>query len=132
MTLAAIEDSRNKGGTLSLGGVAFGKQATDVSLVPAVVAGEGAVEVLTGQKISADETYDWALNLGFIQDFNEPAGLVMHLRDNAGEVQTYSWTPNQDGADTFTGTCRIRPTTIGGAVATRLTGTVELPVVTQT
>lgn len=130
MTLAAIEESRLSGGTLTLDGDDFAKQHTDVSLVPSVESGGDRVEVLSGQFLAPDETYTWTLNLGFIQDFNDAEGIVNTLRTKAGQVVPFAWQPNDIMTAPLEGTVRLRPTTIGGTVATRLTGTVELPVVT--
>lgn len=128
MTLAAIEESRLSGGTLTLDGDDFAKQTTDVTLTPTVNQSGDRVETLSGQVLGAGEDYTWSLNLGFIQDFTDPTGLVVTLRAKAGQVVPFVWEPNAGGAP-FSGTVRMRPTGIGGTVATRLTGTVELPVV---
>ena len=130
MTLGAIEDSRQRGGTLTLDGDDFSKQHTDVSLVPAVVSSGDRVEVLSGDFLAGDEEYTWTLSLGFIQDFDDPAGLVNTLRAKAGQVVPFTWQPNDVIGTAESGTVKMRPTTKGGAVATRLTGTVDLPVVT--
>lgn len=128
MTLAAIEDSRQRGGSLSLDGDAFEKQQTDVALNPSVNGGGEPVETLSGAFLAAEETYSWVLALGYIQDFTDPAGLVLTLRAKAGQEVPFSWTPNGETGPTFTGTVKLRPVSIGGTVATRLTGTVDLPV----
>lgn len=126
----AIEDSRNLGGTLTLDAEAFAKQATSVALVPAVAEEGDAVETLSGDTIEPDEIVSWSLNIGMIQDFRDPAGLVEFLRANAGEVVAFTWAPNGAGAGdvAYSGDVKIRPTTIGGGVNVRLTSEVELPV----
>lgn len=128
MTLAAIEDSRQRGGVLELDGDEFQKQTTECTLVPTANSVGDRTEVLSGQFLRPDETYDWALNIGYIQDFTDPAGLVMTLREKAGTEVPFTWTPNGLDGPTFEGHVLVRPTSIGGGVATRLTGTVELPV----
>jgi hypothetical protein len=130
MTLAAIEDSRQRGGTLALDNEQFEKQHTDVALNPSVNGAGDPVETLSGAVLSAPETYSWVLALGYIQDFTDPAGIVMTLRAKAGQEVPFSWTPNGEAGPTFTGTVKMRPASIGGTVATRLTGTVDLPVLT--
>lgn len=129
MTVGTIEDSRNKGGTLTLDAVAFGKQMTSVSLVPATEEEGEAVETLTGATIDADEVTTWALELGAIQDFDDPAGFVEFARLNAGELVPFSWVPNADGAPTYSGTVRVRAVTIGGEVAKRLNSDTSWPVI---
>lgn len=139
MTLAAIEESKQFVGTLTFGtGVgakSFEKQVTECSLVPSVENGESAdrVETLGGQVIegSTSESYTWALNLGLIQDFLDAQGLVEYLRANAGTEVDFSWEPNSaaTGGPTYTGTVKLRPTTIGGGIRVRLTSSVELPCV---
>ena len=133
MTVGVIEDSRQEGGTLTLGATAFAKQATSVSLVPAVEADGEAIETLSGATIAAGEKYSWALNIGFVQDFTDPAGLIEYLRANAGQEVAWSWKPNADGPtyddDAGASKVKIRPTTIGGEVKVRLTSEVELPLI---
>lgn len=129
MTVGAIEDSRLKGGTLTLDGQQFGKQMTSVSLEPSENTEGEDVETLTGATLSAEETTSWALNLGAIQDFDDPLGFVEFARANAGEDVAFSWLPNAAGAPTYSGTVKVRAVTIGGDVATRLTTTKAWPVV---
>lgn len=129
MTLAAIEDSRVRGGVLTLDSNAFEKQINEVSLVPDTSTDGDDVEVLSGAILKAEEVTAWSLNLGLIQDFDDPDGLVEYLRANYGQTVAYSWEPNSVGAPTYAGECKLRPTTIGGGVRVRLTSTVELPVV---
>lgn len=131
MTLAAIEESRLGSGVLTLDGDDYAKQATEVRLTPSVQAAGDKLETLSGAFLAGAESYDWTLNLGFIQDFDDPIGLVNTLRDRAGQVVQFVWQPNGTGPS-FGGTVRIRPTEIGGGVNVRLTGSVELPVVTLT
>ena len=131
MTLAAIEDSRQIVGVLTLDGDPFQKQITECTLVPSVQTNGDRVEVLSGAVLAPEETYEWALNLGFIQDFVDAQGLVMTLRAKAGSEVPFTWQPSFNGPE-FEGVVRIRPTGIGGAVRNRLTGTVELPVLSHT
>lgn len=123
-----IEESRLKTGTLTLNALPFAKQATSVSLVPSTSTEGDPVEALDGSTITADETSTWSLNLGLIQDFDDPAGIIEWLRANAGTEKAFSWEPNAVDAPTYSGTVRVRPTTIGGGVNVRLTSEVELPV----
>lgn len=128
----AITDSRLKGGTLTLDGTAFAKQASAVSLVPSFSEEGDAIETLDGSTLEPEEVTTWALNIGMVQDFDDEAGIVEFLRSRAGEVVDWSWDPSADGP-TYSGTAagsngaKLRPTTIGGDVNVRLTSEVELP-----
>lgn len=117
-----IEDSRLKGGTLTLDAQPFAKQMTSVSLEPSEDTEGDPVETLDGSTIEADEVTSWVLNLGAIQDFDDPAGFVEFARAQRGELVPFSWKPNNTAeAPTYTGTVRVRAVTIGGDVAGRLT-----------
>lgn len=124
-----IIDSRNKNGTLSLDGEAFETQSTSVALVPSFAEEGDRVEVLSGDTIEPDEVTSWSLNLGLIQDFEDSDGIIEFLRANAGEVVPFLWYPAGATVVKYAGDVRIRPTTIGGGVAVRLTSEVELPVI---
>lgn len=122
-----ITDSRNKTGTLSLDDTQFEKQATAVSLVPSVDEEGDALETLSGDTITPDDVTTWTLNLGVVQDFTDSTGIVEFLRANAGDVVDFEWVPTT-GGPVYSGTCKVRPTTIGGDVNVRLTSEVELPI----
>jgi hypothetical protein len=126
-----IEDSRLKGGTLTLDALPFAKQMTSVVLTPSTETEGEAVEALSGDRIEADETSSWTLELGAIQDFDDPAGFVEYARSNAGDEVAFSWEPNATGAPTYSGTVKVRPVPIGGTVAERLTTTASWPLVGQ-
>lgn len=128
MTVEAIEDSRLKGGTLTIDAQPFGKQVTSCSLEPSEDSNGEDLETLTGATIEADETTSWVLNLGAVQDFDDPAGLVEFARANKGDVVAFSWKPNGTGP-TYTGQVKVRALTIGGDVATRLTNAKAWPVI---
>jgi hypothetical protein len=130
MTVGTIEDSRLRGGTLTLDSVAFAKQVTEATLEPSVTEEGDRVETLSGAVITPDERTDWVLNVAAVQDFDDPAGFVEFCRANAGEVVAFTWQPNADGAPAYAGTVRVRAATIGGAVNTRLTTSPAFPVVT--
>lgn len=127
MTVGTIEDSRIKGGTLTVDAQEFAKQVTECTLEPAEREEGERIETMSGATVEPDELTDWTLNLGAIQDFTDPAGLVEFARANAGELVPFTWTPNADGP-TYSGTVRVRALPIGGAVATRLTTSKGWPV----
>ena len=126
----AIEDSRLKGGTLTLDALTdFAKQMTNVTLTPATEEDGEPVETLDGSTIEAEESTTWTLDLGAIQDFDDPAGFVEWAMANAGDVVAFEWTPNATGAPTYSGNVKVRPVPIGGDVNTRLTTTASWPIV---
>lgn len=125
-----ITDSRNKSGTLTLDAVPFATQATAVSLVPATNEVGDSVETLSGDTISPDDETTWTLNITAIQDFVDPDGLLEFLRANAGDTVAFDWKPTSASVPHWSGTVKIRPTTIGGGVNVRLTSDIVLPVVT--
>jgi hypothetical protein len=129
MTVGAIEDSRLSGGTLTVDAQPFAKQMTSVTLSPSVDTEGDRVETLSGATIEPDEVTRWQLDLGAIQDFDDPAGFVEFCRANAGEVVSFSWAPNAVGP-TYAGTLRVRAVAIGGDVASRLNTPAAFPVVT--
>lgn len=124
----AIEDSRLSGGTLTLDAQPHGKQMTSVTLEPSTDKDGDDLETLTGDTIEADERTTWVLNLGAVQDFDDPAGFVEFARANAGQVVPFDWKPNGTGPS-YAGQVRVRPVTIGGDVKPRLTTTAAWPVV---
>jgi len=127
-----IEDSRLKGGTLTLDAIAFAKQMTSVDLEPSVDTQGEALETLDGSQISPDEVTSWVLNLGAVQDFVDPAGFVEFARANAGEEVACAWTPNSDpDCPAYTCTVKVRAVRIGGEVNARLATTTAWPVVGQ-
>ena len=126
----AITDSRLKGGSLTLDAVAtFAKQMSSVKLTPSTDEDGDPLETLDGSKIEADEVTTWELELGAVQDFDDPAGFVEFARANAGELVPFEWAPNAVGAPTFAGTVRVRAVEIGGEVASRLSTTATWPVI---
>lgn len=125
-----IEDSRLKTGTLTLDGQPFGKQATSVELSPTTSKDGDDVETLTGDTLEAVEETDWTLDLGVIQDFTDPAGLIEWARAHAGDVVPFTWRPSDAASSpTYTGTTRVRPIKIGGNVNARLNSETSWPVI---
>ena len=125
-TPAPIIDSRNKGGTLTLDGVAFATQATNVTLTPDTTEQGEPLETLSSATITAEDDTTWTLGIVAVQDFGDVLGFQAFCFDNANEVVPYSWKPNPT-APTFSGSCRVRPVEIGGDVAARLTTSAAFP-----
>lgn len=125
-----IEDSRLKGGTLTLDVIAtFAKQMTSVALTPSTETEGERAEALSGDTIEAEEKTTWVLDLGAIQDFDDAAGFVEWARANAGDEVDFEWKPNATGAPTYSGVVKVRAVPIGGNVAERLTTTASWPVI---
>ena len=141
MTIDAIIDSRQTGGTLTIGAKSFATQSTSVALVPntSTTSDGDAVVVLSGAELlpSETDTTTWSLDLGLISDFTDPDGLVEWCRAHAGQEQPAVWTPNSLSGPTYGDTTddgdpltvRVRPIQIGGEVRSRLNHTVSFPVV---
>jgi hypothetical protein len=123
----AITTSRNKGGTLTIDAHAFAKQATNVTLTPSADEDGDTLEALDGSVILPDEVTSWTLDMGIVQDFDDPLGFVEFARANAGEVVPFTWHPNATGPS-YTGTVKVRAVAIGGDVNARLTATPSWPV----
>lgn len=128
MTVGTIEDSRLKGGLLTIDAHEFAKQMTTVTLEPSESEEGERVETLSGATSEPDEVTSWELNLGAIQDFTDPDGFVEFARANKGEIVPFVWQPNGEGPS-YTGMCRVRAVTIGGEVAARLNTTKAWPVI---
>lgn len=129
-----LTESRVVTGVLTVDSIAFAEQITNVSLVPSVATEGDPVEVLSGDKIAAEEVVSWALVFTAIQDFNDEDGVVNFALTNSGETVAFTFTPDHapdvtDGV-TYAGTCKVRPITIGGGVNVRLTTDASWTVVT--
>ena len=69
------------------------------------------------------------MNIDAIQDFEEAAGLVNYLMDNALDEVAFEWTPLTADGTKYAGTVQIVPMEIGGDVAVQVVTSVELPLV---
>jgi len=121
-------DSRLGPGTLTLGATEFGYQASAVRLTPDVSSDDGT-PTLAVPDPAPESSVSWALNIDAIQDFENPAGLVNYLMDNALSEVAFEWTPNTADGTSYAGTVQIVPMEIGGDVAVQVVTSVELPVV---
>jgi hypothetical protein len=121
-------DSRQGPGTLMLGTAEFGTQAAAVKLTPDVKSEDGTPTLATPEP-APTTTIGWALNVDAIQDFEDPAGFVNYLMDNALDEQPFTWTPNTADGTSYAGTVQIVPIEIGGDVAVQVVTSVELPLV---
>jgi hypothetical protein len=121
-------DSRLGPGTLKFGSAEFGHQAAAVKLTPSINSEDGT-PTLAAPDPAPLTTVAWALNLDAIQDFEEPAGIVNYLMDNALTEVAFEWTPNTPDGTKFAGTVQIVPIEVGGDVAVQVVTSVELPIV---
>ena len=127
-------DSRLGPGTLKLGPAPgpptteFSTQAAAVRLTPSVDSEDGT-PTLAVPDPAPNSTVSWALNVDAIQDFEEPAGFVNYLMDNALDEQLFEWVPLTPDGPSYAGTVQIVPIEIGGDVAVQVVTSVELPLV---
>ena len=123
-----FKDSRLGPGTLTLDANEFNTQAAAVKLTPSVTSDDGT-PTLAVPDPAPETTIDWALNIDAIQDFEEPAGLVNFLMDNALSEVPFEWTPATADGTKYAGTVQIVPIEVGGDVAVQVVTSVELPLV---
>ena len=125
-------DSRLGPGTLTFDPGAtphdFSTQAAAVRLTPSSESEDGT-PTLAAPDPAPLTTISWALNIDAIQDFEEPAGLVNYLMDNALTEVPFEWTPLTSDGTKYAGTVQIIPIEIGGDVAVQVVTSVELPLV---
>jgi hypothetical protein len=125
-----MADSRQGPGLLKLATFEFGAQAAAVKLTPDISSEDGTPTLAVPAPAKL-QTIGWALNIDAIQDFDDPAGIVNYLMDNALDEVAFTWTPNTGAATpvVYAGTVQIVPMEIGGDVAVQVVTSVELPVV---
>jgi hypothetical protein len=123
-----MTDSRLGPGTLKIGTTEFSAQAAAVALTPDVNSDDGT-PTLAVPDPAPETSIAWALNVDAIQDFEDPAGFVNFLMDNALAEMPFEWTPNTPAGTKYAGIVQIIPIEIGGDVAVQVVTSVELPVV---
>jgi hypothetical protein len=127
-------DSRQGPGTLTIGDTAPAMisveyQAATVKLTPTANSEDGT-PTLAVPEPAPNTSIDWALNVSAIQDFEDPAGFVNFLMDNALAELPFEWAPNgAAGAPVWSGVVQIVPIEIGGDVGVQVVTDVELPCV---
>lgn len=121
-------DSRLGPGTLTLEAVEFNTQVSACRLTPEVSSEDGT-PTLAVPDPAPETSIAWALNIDAIQDFEEAAGLVNYLMDNALSEVPFTWTPLTADGTSYAGTVQIVPMEIGGDVAVQVVTSVELPLV---
>lgn len=124
-------DSRQGVGTLTLGvlpGTDFAAQTSAVKLTPTVNSNDGTPTLATPEP-APETTIAWSLNVDAIQDFEDPAGFVNYLMDNALSEVPFVWEPLTGSAPKYSGTVQLVPIEVGGDVAVQVITSVELPLV---
>jgi hypothetical protein len=118
--------SKLKSGTLTLDGIAFATQATNVRIVPPDrPSGDDVGEVLSGDPLPAETEAKWSLVINAVQDFDNTAGFVNFTWTSQGEVVPFTWAPSGATGPTFAGTLTVWPVELGGDVNKRLTTEAE-------
>jgi hypothetical protein len=126
-----LTDSRLGPGTLTLGTVPddFSSQVAACRLTPSTDSTDGTPTLETPAPAPLTKI-TWALNVDAIQDFEDDAGFVNYLMDNALSEVPFVWTPiTGTGTTTYSGTVQLVPIEIGGDVAVQVVTSVELPLV---
>lgn len=123
-----INDSRLKGGTLTLGATPgeldMSCQITNVRITSAYSDDGNAVTTLCGDSLPAPRKLDGhKLEGTFIQDFDVAAGVVAYVWANDLKTVAFEYVPDATGAPTVTGSVLIEipGDTYGGDVNARLT-----------
>lgn len=134
-----ITESRLKAGKLTLGGASIGLttgegvvdfscQPSNVEVRPGTQEGSGAdgddIEVLCGDVSSAGGSADSlvaTLAATALQDFTDADGLQSYSWQNNGAERFFTWNPNGNADNLWSGKVRVKPITVGGDVNKRLT-----------
>lgn len=128
MSVPPVTDSRLGPGTLTLEAHDFSTQASAVRLTPSSSSEDGT-PTLAYPEPAPQTSITWALNIDAIQDFEDPAGLVNYLMDNALAEVPFVWTPLTDAGTAYAGTVQLVPIEVGGDVAVQVVTSVELPLI---
>lgn len=122
-----LTSSKQKNGTLTIGGIEFGCQTRNVKIVPPDQPDDSSDEVLCGDLIPSDDAESgWVLGITSIQDFTDPAGYTNYMFDNQGDVVPFIWKPTAAAFPTYSGNVTIWPPEIGGDMNKRLESEQEL------
>ena len=119
--------SKQRLGTLTLGAapaLTVHTQAINIALTRKARGGGDALELVSGEVLSADETVDWTMKIKLLQDFTNSTGVQAYSWANDGIQVAYSWKPNPAGP-TYSGTLTITAIDVGGDAGKRLDADVE-------
>lgn len=126
----AVTDSRNRKGTLTLGGDDFACQATAVSITNSSDTVDDPVTTLCGDEVAATLRVTSQLVVEAIQDFEDPDGLIAYSWEHNLDEVAFAWEPNDGPAcPTYTGTVRLVRLDVGGNTNERLSTTATWDIV---
>lgn len=124
-----LTDSRLGVGTLKLAAADYSEQVANAALEPDISEEDGT-PTLAVPAPAPNATVGWNLTGTVIQDFTDgPTSFLNYLMDHALEEVAFEFTPITTDGTKYTGTCQIRPATIGGDAGVQITSDFELPVV---
>lgn len=110
----------------------WGGQVRAVSLA-AEYDKEDDIPVLSGEKLSGDETKTETLSGTVLDDYSATGSIFAFSKLNEGEELPFVWEPNSvDGGLRITGKIKMRQISIGGDVDTRNENDFEFPIVGET
>lgn len=110
----------------------WGGQVRAVSLA-AEYDKEDDIPVLSGEKLSGDETKTETLSGTVLDDYSATGSIFAFSKLNEGKELPFVWEPNsEDGGLRITGKIKMRQISIGGDVDTRNENDFEFPIVGET
>lgn len=126
-----IKQSKLHNGKLTLGtgddAINVECQATNVTISSTYNETGDAVVTLCGDGDAPSTSVTRSLKITAIQDFDDPDGLMVWLRDHELTTQAFSWQASPT-SEVATGTVQVRLGDWGGDVAVRLTTELEMPI----
>lgn len=118
-------------GSLKLGATGseqeFAAQLSKATLTPSVDM-EDDIPTLSGDILDGEDTETWALAGTVFQDY-ELDSLEDWCFVNKSKVVPFVFTPSNAGSRNYSGSCKVRPITVGGDVKKRNTSDFEFPVI---
>ncbi|HXG71270.1 MAG TPA: hypothetical protein VNJ04_11760 [Gemmatimonadaceae bacterium] len=97
----------------------FSSQLRKAELAPDIKDGE-LLDVLSGEQISEVDEETWSIGGTVLQDYDLDS-LEMWCWENKGSWVPFTFTPNNEGTQSWKGEARIQPIKVGGDVKTRNT-----------
>ena len=125
----AIQAHTTGPGTLKIGDVPteLAVACSKAMLKPSVETDDD-VYVLSGDVITGEDSFTWELDVTLFQSLDAD-GLTDYLFKNRGTVQSFTFKPNNDHGQEWTGKLKVRPMDVGGDVKKRNTSDVTFPLV---
>lgn len=114
----AVKSHKLGPGSLVLGAsgslTEFEAQCSKISLEPSVDEGD-PIPVLSGEELAGDDEESYVLKGEIIQEFSATS-LLKWCHEHRGTSQPFVFIPNTDGDLSWTGTVKIRATSVGGDI----------------